>query len=546
MLNFIVQCRGNLTRSSYTVIAILFMGGCGGSTVTQTPPTVPPPIQPPLAADEAQTAQGVIKGSIEGGLRVFRGVRYAAAPIGNLRFKAPVAPAAFSGTMDATQFGSVCAQPANAGTSMVGEEDCLFLNIWSHDDDLTRPIIVFLHGGRANGVGGDSVTTEGTSLAQNGDVIVVTLNRRLGPLGYLALDELIQENPRSTAGNYATLDVIAALNWIQDNIASFNGDPLRVMLAGQSAGGGVVCNVLSAPEAAGLINSAALQSAGCRTPGVLNDQVGVVPRDDFAVVEHRELVTFLGCDAGGIVLECLRGFTVAEIVAAGEAVFADFIGVTDGVVLPTDVHQALANNVVGDIPFIIGSNANEANNIFGLNPVADDAEYRLTLEFIFDVPLSDDLYALYPTANFNSASDAFLALFGDLLFNCIAEQVAESAEAGAPVYFYQITRGFDNGSLAGMGAVHSIDVAQLFGTFDVWGYTPDARANDISTAMQNAWSGLVANPTTAPPYLVQGASAWPAYFDGNKQIVEFGDTTTIATVHRNGRCPALQAALLAN
>lgn len=519
-------------------IVILFINGCGGgSNDEDSGGTVPPP----LAADEAQTAQGSIRGAIEGELLVFRGVRYASPPIGDLRFKAPAPPTNFSGTMDATQFGTVCAQPANIGTT--GDEDCLFLNIWSHVDDTIRPVIVFLHGGSANGAGGSSAGIDGKLLAENGDVIVVTLNRRLGPLGYLALDELIQENPRSTAGNYATLDVIAALNWLQDNIAAFSGDPTRIMLAGQSSGGGVACDVLSAPEAAGLINSAALQSAGCGPPGVLNELVGVTPIGDYAVVEHRELVTYLGCDTAPDVLACLRGLTAAQIVVAGEEVFADFNGITDGVVLPTNVLLALTNNVVGDIPVIIGSNADEMNNIFGLNPVADDAEYRLVLELLFDLPLSDALYALYPTVNFNTASEAFLTLFGDLLFNCRAEQLAESAETAASVYFYQMTRGFDNGFNAGIGAAHSIDIRHLFGTFDVWGYTPDGRANDISSAMQGAWSGLVADPTAAPPYLAQGASSWPMYSDSNKQIVEFGETTTIATVHRNGRCPALWAAL---
>ena len=164
-----------------------------GSVVTPDPP------EPPLAADEVRTAEGVYKGSIEGSLRVFRGLRYAAPPVGDLRFKAPAAPIAFVGTTDATAFKANCFQPATGGSA--GEEDCLFLNLWSHDDDTVRPVLVFLHGGGSNNIGGDSRITDGAMLAENGDIIVATMNRRLYIFGSFALDELIQESPRNTAGN---------------------------------------------------------------------------------------------------------------------------------------------------------------------------------------------------------------------------------------------------------------------------------------------------------------------------------------------------------
>jgi para-nitrobenzyl esterase len=424
-----------------------------------------------------------------------------------------------------------------------GSEDCLFLNIWSHDDDVIRPVIVFNHGGAANGVGGSGATVDGANLAVEGDIIVVTLNRRLGVLGHLAIDELIQENPRSTAGNYATLDVIAALSWLNDNIGAFNGDPDRIMLAGQSAGGAISCSVLASPDAMGLFNSAALQSPGCRRWQVLNDQVGIPTDDEYAAVEHRELVTFFGCDASADVLACLRDLPVEDLVLAQDQVFADFGTVIDGVVVTDTARNSLASEVAGNVPVIIGSNADEATNIFGPNPVADDAEYQQVLDFIFGPPLSDDLYALYPTASYSSASEAFLTLFSDLLFNCVAEELANSAEGGAPAYFYHFARGFDNGGSAGLGAFHTIDVAHLFGSFDVWGYTPDAQALDISTAMRSAWSGLARDSTAAPPYLPGGASSWPAYAEAARQIVQFGDVIEIVNEHRAGRCPALTALL---
>jgi para-nitrobenzyl esterase len=418
-----------------------------------------------------------------------------------------------------------------------GEEDCLFLNIWAHTGTV-RPVIVFLHGGGAN-----SDVLDGEDLALGAEVVVVTMNRRLGTLGYLAIDELVAESGQQTAGNYAIRDVIAALEWLRANIAAFNGDPNRIMLAGQSSGGGVACGVLSSPDTLGLINSAALHSAGCPPSPVLNAQVGIPSNMEFVVDEHREVVTFFGCDAGGDVLACLRGLTAEEIVLAEELLDADFGNIIDGTVVTSDVRDALSSGTAGDIPLIVGSTADELANILGPDAVADDAEYRLTLELIFDVPLSDDLYALYPTADFASANDAFVTLLGDIVFNCIAERLANSAQTGAPAYLFHFNRGFDNGILAGDGAVHTIDVAHLFGSFGVWGYTPDSQAMNLSTAMRNAWAGLVYSPATVPPYQASGASAWPAYLSATQQYVEYGETPTTRTSYREGRCPALMALL---
>jgi para-nitrobenzyl esterase len=501
---------------------------------------VSPPPPPTLAADEAITTEGIVRGSIEGGggLKVFRGIRYAAPPVGNGRFSPPQPPQSFTGVRDATQFGSVCLQSSGAGTT--GDEDCLFLNIWAHTGTV-RPVIVFLHGGGANGAGGNSAVLDGEDLALGAEVVVVTLNRRLGTLGYLAIDELIAENARQTAGNYAIQDALAALVWLRDNIAAFNGDPNRIMLAGQSSGGGVACGVLSSPDALGLINSAALLSPGCSPLPVLDAQVGVPSLGDFVVDEHREVVTHFGCDTSGDVLACLRGLSAEEIVLAEAQLDAGFGTVIDGVVVIGNADEALSSAVAGDIPIIVGSTANEMAKFLGPNAVADDADYRLALELIFEQPLSDDLYALYPTANFTSANDAFHTLFGDLLFNCNADALADAAQTGAPSYLYYFNRGFDNGGSAGQGAFHTIDVTHLFGTFGAWGYTPDSQATDLSTAMRNAWAGLVASPATIPSYLASSASVWPAYLSTTRQYVEYGEIPVARTTYRDGRCPPLFA-----
>jgi para-nitrobenzyl esterase len=535
LVNAVVNRGSNRARSFVVSITVICLGACGGGGGNISP-TEPPP---PLAADEVRTIEGVYKGSIEGNLRVFRGLRYAAPPVGDLRFRAPAAPASFAGTTDATTFKSNCFQSAGSGTA--GDEDCLFLNIWSHDDDTVRPVLVFLHGGSS---GGDLITTVGSLLAESGDIIVATMNRRMNVFGALALDELIQESPRNTAGNYAVQDVQAALQWLQDNVDQFNGDPNRIMLAGESSGGALLCYVLSSPDTAGLISAAIMQSAGCGVRIRLNDSIPVATPFDNALNLHRPVLAAAGCDLAADPLQCLRNLPAEDVFAAAQSVdLSDgvrgtFGMIVDGVVVTSDPHTSLIDETAGPIPVIIGSNDNEGGGLG--TPPADDAAYRARLSAIFGAPRDDEIYAVYPTADFASVADAWRIFWGDWRFNCVAEELARSASGNTPAYLYNFSRGFSTGSRAGQGAVHGIDVPFLFETYDVFGHTPDLDDAAVTDAMQNAWTGLARDPSAAPPYLPSGSSSWPAFDINNIQIVNFNSPMTIDTAHREGRCVLLR------
>lgn len=511
-------------------------GGGGGS------PPQPPPPPPELAADEVRTAEGVYKGTIEGSLRVFRGLRYAAPPVGNLRFRAPAPPAAFSGTNDATTFKSNCFQPSGSGP--VGEEDCLFLNLWSHNDDTIRPVLVFLHGGGGNNIGGDLSASIGAALAENGDIIVATMNRRMNVFGALATDELVLES--GTAGNYALQDVQAAMRWLRDNVDQFNGDPNRIMLVGESSGASLLCHVLSSPDTAGLISAAIIQSAGCGVRVRLDDSIPIDTPFDNALNLHRPIVTAVGCDVAADPLQCMRDLPAADILDAALAVDATngvratFSMIVDGVVVTSDPHTSLINETAGPIPVIIGSTDNEGGGGFAGPSPADDAEYRTWLTNIFGSPQGDQIYAIYPTADFPSVADTWRVFRGDWIFNCVAEELARSASGNTPAYLYNFSRGFSTGSRAGQGAVHAIDVPFLFETYEIFGHTPDADDAAVTDAMQNAWTGLASDPTAAPPYLPSGASSWPAFDINNIQVVNFNAPMTIDTTHREGRCVLLR------
>lgn len=526
----------------FAAIVIVCLSACSGGNGGKAQPDPQPPIDPPLAADEVRTAEGVYKGAIEGNLRVFRGLRYAAPPVGNLRFRAPSPPTSFTGTIDATTFQSNCFQPAGGGSA--GAEDCLFLNLWTHDDDTIRPVLVFLHGGGGNDIGGNLSASIGDALAENGDIIVATMNRRMNVFGALAMDELVTES--GTAGNYALQDVQAAMRWLRDNVDQFNGDPDRIVLVGESSGASLLCHVLSSPGTAGLISAAVVQSAGCGVRVRLNDSIPIVTPFDNALNLHRPIVAAAGCDVAADPLQCMRDLPAEDVLAAALAVDAvdgvrgTFGMIVDGVIVTSDPHTSLVNETAGPIPVIIGSTDNEFGGNFGGPSPVDDAEYRTWLTNIFGSPQDDQIYAIYPTANFASVADAWRVFRGDWIFNCVAEELARSASGNTPAYLYNFSRGFSTGSRAGQGAVHALDVPFLFETYAVFGHTPDADDAAVTDAMQNAWTGLASDPTAAPPYLPSGASSWPAFDINDIQVVNFNAPMTIDTSHREGRCVLLR------
>ncbi len=528
-----------------TALSVLLFAACGGSGNGPDVIIDPPTIEPGVVA----TSEGYLQGAQEGDLWVFRGVRYAAPPVGDLRFKAPQPAAAFDDVRDALDFGVNCTQLA--GTATVGEEDCLYLNVWTHNDDTVRPVMVYLHPGGANNVGGDLASTEPSEFAAATDVVVVSLNRRIGALGYLAIDELIQENPRVTAGNYGLLDVIAALDWVHDNIASFRGDPNHVMVFGTSSGGQLICQLLGAPEANGLLHAISVQSAPCGYGLLqrLNDASPFESNQPNAVVSHREILTVAGCDAAADILTCLRALSAEEVMLAAQTVKAAvghsiYVSLIDGVVVTADPGKALEEQTIGDIPLIVGMAANEIGSRYENLVLNDEASYQAQISTLFSAPLDTELYALYPSANFASREEAFRTLFADFVFSCSAETKAFRAMGGAPSYLYEITRGFDSGSNAGRGAAHAIDSPYLFGTFDVYGYTPDAQALAISAAMRTAWSSLAADPMSTPPISADGTTLWPAYDDATASYAEFGDTIVGRTGHRGSRCAGIRALVL--
>jgi para-nitrobenzyl esterase len=487
---------------------------------------------PSLPAGQVMTSQGIVEGSLENGLQIFRGVAYAAPPVGSLRFAAPETPEFKGGVTEAKLQPSFCIQSING--MVQGSEDCLYLNIWSPEDAEGLPVIVFLHGGTRL-----SNLLDGSNLARDSNSVVVTLHRREFVMGYLAIQALADEHPDGVAGNYGVLDVIAAMQWVQDNIAAFGGDPQKVMMAGESAGGARACNVFGAPSAFGLFQSAAVQSGVCGLTSVYKMTESVDDESLFPPLRELQsgFVAETDCSLAFDLVQCLRDLPASEVIDAALASGGTFLPAIDDLIITDGPLNALTNQVAGDFTLITGSTEDEAVNL--PSPlITDDASYLTYLHDTFLPDTADGLYDLYPTSAYATALDAYIAMQSDLI-GCIADQLADAASANRPTYLFLLKRGRDLSDDAG----HADDVVYLFNTFDQIGVTPDSIAGDITSAMQTGWRNLAATPGMSP--IVQaGASGnflWLNTAEGNTQTLELGNTVAMANHYRGGRCEDLQA-----
>ena len=320
------------------------------------------------APDVIKIDSGQVSGTLVNGVRVFKGIPFAAPPVGDLRWRPPQPVASWTGVRAADAFGAECMQtpypPASPYARQNGPigEDCLYLNVWTTAAPAEkRPVMVWIHGGAWTRGAGSVATYEGVALAKKG-VVVVTTNYRLGVFGFLAHPELTAESPQHAAGNYAILDHIAALKWVQKNIAAFGGDPNRVTIFGESAGSWSV-NVLQAtPLANGLFQRAIGESGGqfARTPTLAEMEEGGV--------------RFARDGAGLDSLKALRAAPAEKLVTIQAGRTAEVN--VDGYVLPYTVRDLFAQKRATAVPVLVGSNADEWTTLGGLNR----AQFPTTLE----------------------------------------------------------------------------------------------------------------------------------------------------------------------
>jgi para-nitrobenzyl esterase len=437
------------------------------------------------------TRQGLVRGARTQDTWSFKGIPYAAPPTGALRWKAPVDPSPWPGVRDALAFGASCPQRVADG-GLTGDEDCLTLNVWTPAQAAPAPVLVFVHGG-AHYAGASSVPLyDGHALSAHGAVVVVTLNYRLGALGFLAHASLGAENANGASGNYGYLDQTHALKWVQDNIAAFGGDPSRVMLFGQSAGGYGVCMQVASPLARGLFSRAMILSGGC-----------TAMTKPFAEASGASVASRLGC-VGNDVPGCLRGKSLGTLLAVpvndGQTTSVVAGPVIDGWFLPAHPMSRLALNTV---PVIVSTTKDEYTNQLGLyggsRPVSTSAEFEQVVRQMYSTN-ADAVLARYPLVDYPSPNEALIALLSDSNFTCPARAFTRLLVGpGRSVWRVVFSHTVEQGPARSLRAAHGFDL--LFGFRNFLGYSPTAAERRLSDTVAGIWIRLAKN----------GDAEWPTY-----------------------------------
>lgn len=485
------------------------------------------PVAHAAKPDTVRTESGLLTSASDSDdhVRIFRGIPYAQPPVGDLRWRPPQPPASWTGVHSADSFGPSCMQevvgsrPPWTEEFMVQDavsEDCLYLNVWTPSEraDGGLPVLVYIHGGAFREGSGSVAVYDGENLARQG-LIVVTINYRLGIFGFLAHPELREESPHLAAGNYGLLDQIAALQWIQENIEAFGGDPNRVTIAGQSAGAMSVHLLLASPLAAGLFHGAIVQSGpgGLAAFGVASDADLALPLPE-AEKAGLEFARAKGASSIGE----LRSLGAEDLMSeSGGGRPQRFGPVIDGWCLPESVDAIFASGRQNDVPTMSGMNADEASAFPGYGQATVDA-FREEARRRYD-ELAESYISLYDPKTDEEAGQAQKQAarhVGLTALRSLADRRAETAET--PIYLYYFERAIPWPEYPNFGAFHTGEVPYVFDNLQVldrpWTDQDVAIANRVSTYWVNF--AATGNPNGG------GLPEWPAYESPNGKTMILG------------------------
>jgi para-nitrobenzyl esterase len=471
----------------------------------------------PIAGAQPITANppiGPVVGTVGPAMHTFLGVPYAEPPVGPLRWAPPVAKAAWTTPRDASAYGPRCAQIGGPFGESGTDEDCLSLNVYvphrkavpERDLKGKRPVMVWIHGGAFQN--GSAENYDPTKLLAAGDVIVVTINYRLGVLGFLAHPALSAESADGVSGNYGILDQQLALRWVRDNIRAFGGDPRRVTIFGESAGGMSVHVHLASPGAAGLFHRAISQS------GAVFQQ----PTLEEGETTGTDIADGLGCPDQ--TTACLRALSVADVLAGQPSGLQTTSPVIDGVVLPLPLRDAFDTGAFNRVPVIEGSNRDEMTlfvaGLFDLRGIPVTADnYHAAISGLLGVgagaaPL---LASRYPVDDYPTPAEALSALGTDAAFACNALAADRRLSKWVPTYAYE----FDDRNAPMLylppvsfpyGAAHAAEIQYLFDTPAAFPQALDPDQQRLSATMARYWTKFA---RTGKPS-ARGAIRWPRYY----------------------------------
>jgi para-nitrobenzyl esterase len=513
-----------IDRRRFIGYGTLAAGALAGSRLTQV-----------LAQDAksapgavVKTTAGKIRGTVQGKVQTFKGVHYGASTAGDRRFMPPVKPQPWTDVRDAFELGPRAPQLLSAFHGQVNREfevmdrnepmseDCLCLNVWTNGlgPGDKRPVMVWLHGGGYTSGSSGFICYDGTRLAGKHDVVVVSVNHRLNVLGFLYLAGIGGER-YTRASNVGMLDIVAALEWVRDNIASFGGDPANVTLFGQSGGGGKVSTLMAMPAAKGLFHRAIVES-GANVKGISRDQANKTTEEYMAKLKLKPAQ----------VDELLKLSTEQLLAASGDGPLT--LGpVVDGHTLPTSPFDPTAPALSASVPLLIGSNETEVTFFLKqhIDPI-DDTQLRMylkqTLPTVTDAQL-DPLIAAYRKGRPGVSNiNLYLIVASDATFRSgvITEADRKAAQATAPVYFYYFTwrTPVHDGKL---GAFHTLEIPFVFDNVDaarsMTGSGQDRYA--LADKMSGAWAAFARTGSPDHP----GLPTWTPYDNTHRATMIFND-----------------------
>ncbi|MCM6778479.1 carboxylesterase family protein [Nocardia sp. CDC159] len=481
---------------------------------------------------------GQVRGQVADDHRLFAGIPYAAAPVGERRWQPPAAPAAWSGQRDATTPGPQCPQTGSQDQPGWSQsEDCLSLNVWTPAAARERsrlPVLVWIHGGSFLTGSGRDYTPIG--LVNAGNMVVVTINYRLGALGFLAHPALAHDGGQ--VGNFGLLDQQAALRWVRDNIGAFGGDPAKVTLAGESAGAMSVCDHLASPASVGLFRAAVLQSGPCQ---VQADRA-------TAIAASQDYAARLGCDGEpAAVAACLRAVPVARLLDAP----LGFVGrgddlvpgpVTGEALLPANPVEAIHGGQTAKVPVLIGFTHDEGTSFtadsYLKNPQTFTADNYPNLLAGLVGPRAGEVAARYPLRVYPHPVLALSAVGTDRDFVCPILDMADGLAKAAPVYAYEFADAHAavppewSGLPFPLGAAHALELPYLFDRVEGLPAPPTSDQRALSQQMIRYWAAFV----NATDPAVGDQPAWPRYTAQRALQFAPGDTKVTTDAASEHRC----------
>ncbi len=458
--------------------------------------------------DSVRVQQGLLSGTTgkNPDVRVYKGIPYAAPPVGDLRWKPPQPPASWQGVRDAKEFSSACWQtPYPAGSIYHAKlppmsEDCLYLNIWtaakSAKDRL--PVMVWIHGGGFTRGSGISDAYNGENFARK-NVVLVTLNYRLGIFGFFAHPELTAESAHHASGNYGLQDEIAALGWVKKNIAAFGGDPHNVTVFGESAGSWAVNALMASPLANGLFERAIGESGGSFSP-----MRGLAEAEKAGAKFDPSIKT-------------LRAKSAEELVKTNEQVVRPIV---DGWVLPQDIATIFAQAKQNDVPLIVGSNADEGTTLAPQGASLKAAMFIAGVHERYGT-LADSFLKIYPANSDEEAVSSFFAAYRDQTFGWEMRTWARMATKTGHhhVYLYYFDHRPPGPQSARLRAFHASELPYVFGNF-FWPFPWEEADHKLSEVVSTYWVNFA---RTGDPN-GSGLAQWPVYDPATDQALEIGDT----------------------